>query len=200
MTKHQVENSNQLQITITDRLRSTPTHHRYYADVIALNDEMTLGRLLIRMRKEDSLELDLDFTLKTSNALKPIQASKNIGGFNYKNYLLSIGISHQLDLNDFIELKRKHFSLMGWLRIVKQQKLDAIESSAFKEETKQLLMALILGVRNELDRAWMDRYAQAGIVNVLAISGLHMGLLMVLIGWCFKPLLFLPKGNYLQVL
>ena len=67
--------------------------------------------------------------------------------------MLSIGISHQLDLNDFIELKRKHFSLMGWLRSVKQQKLNAIESSAFKEETKQLLMALILGERNELDRA-----------------------------------------------
>jgi hypothetical protein len=32
------------------------------------------------MQKEDSLELDLDFTLKTSDALKPIQASNNIGG------------------------------------------------------------------------------------------------------------------------
>ena len=80
MTKHQVENPNQLQITITDLLRSTPTHHRYYADVIALNDKKASGRLLIRMRKEDSLELDLDFTLKTSDALKPIQASNNIGG------------------------------------------------------------------------------------------------------------------------
>ena len=54
------------------------------------------------MRKEDLLELDLDFTLKTSNALKQIQASNNIGGFNYKNYLLSIGVSHQLDLNDLL--------------------------------------------------------------------------------------------------
>ena len=79
MTKHQVENPNQLQIT--DRLRSTPTHHRYYADVIALNDEKTSGKLLIRMRKEGSLELDLDFTLKTSNAPKPIQASKKHRGF-----------------------------------------------------------------------------------------------------------------------
>ena len=80
MTKHQVENPNQLQITITDRLRSTPTHHRYYADVIALNDEKTSGKLLIRMRKEDSLELDLDFTLKASNTLKSIQASKKHWG------------------------------------------------------------------------------------------------------------------------
>ena len=88
---------------------------------------------------------------------------------------------------------------MTWLRELKQQKLDAIESSSFKEETKQLLMALILGERSELDRAWMDRYAQAGIVHILAISGLHMGLLMVLLGWIYIPLRLLPQGNYLSV-
>ena len=71
---------------------------------------------------------------------------------------------------------------MGWLRVLKQQKLNAIESSAFKEETKQLLMALILDGHSELDRAWTDRYTQAGIVHILAISGLHIGLLMVLLG------------------
>ena len=49
---------------------------------------------------------------------------------------------------------------MGWLRVLKQQKLDAIEPSAFKEETKQLLMALILGERSELRRAWMNLHAQ----------------------------------------
>ena len=79
MTKHQVDDPNQLQITITERLRSTLTYHRYYADVIALNNKKASSKLLIRMRKEDSLELDLDFTLKTSDALKPIQASNNIG-------------------------------------------------------------------------------------------------------------------------
>ena len=77
-----------IQITITDSLRSTPTHHRYYANVIALNDKKTSGKLLIRMQKEDSLELDLDFTLKTSNALKPIQASKNIGALITKTTCL----------------------------------------------------------------------------------------------------------------
>jgi hypothetical protein len=59
-------------------------------------------------------------------------------------------------------------------------------------------MALILGERSKLDRAWMDRYAQAGIVHILAISGLHMGLLMVLLGWIYIPLRLLPQGNYLQ--
>jgi len=80
MTKHQVDDTNQLQITITERLRSTPTYHRYYAGVITLNDKKASGKLLICMRKEDSLELDLDFILKTSDALKPIQVSNNIGG------------------------------------------------------------------------------------------------------------------------
>jgi competence protein ComEC len=197
--QYQIDGLNQLEITITDRLRSTPTYHRYYADVIAVNDKKTSGKLLIRMQKEDAHKLDLGFTLKTADLLNPIHASKNIGSFNYKSYLLSIGVRHQLELTDFVELKRKVFSLMTWLRGLKQQKLDAIEFSSFKEETKQLVMALILGERSELDRAWMDRYAQAGIVHILAISGLHMGLLMVLLGWIYIPLRLLPQGNYLQV-
>ena len=40
------------------------------------------------MQKEDSLELDLDFTLKTSSALKPVQASKNIGALITKTTCL----------------------------------------------------------------------------------------------------------------
>ena len=44
---------------------------------------------------------------------------------------------------------------MSWLRILKQEKLDTIESSTFKEETNKLLMALILGERSELGRAEM---------------------------------------------
>ena len=120
--QYQVDDSNQLQITITDRLRSTSTYHGYYADVITLNDKKISGKLLIGIQKEDSLELNLCFTLKTSDALKPIQASNDIGGFNYKSYLLSIGVSHQLNLYDFIELKRECFIIYVMAKNIKIRK------------------------------------------------------------------------------
>ena len=120
--QYQVDDSNQLQITITDRLRSTSTYHRYYADVIALNDKKISGKLLIRIQKKDSLELNLCFTLKNSEALKPIQASNDIGGFNYKSYLLSIGVSRQLNLYDFIELKRECFFIYVMAENIKIRK------------------------------------------------------------------------------
>ena len=120
--QYQVDDSNQLQITITDRLRSTSTYHRYYADFIALNDKKISGKLLIRIQKKDSLELNLCFTLKNSEALKPIQASNDIGGFNYKSYLLSIGVSRQLNLYDFIELKRECFFIYVMAENIKIRK------------------------------------------------------------------------------
>ena len=69
LLQYQIDGLNQLEITITDRLRSTPAYHRYYADVIAVNDKKTSGKLLIRMQKEDAHKLDLGFTLKTADLL-----------------------------------------------------------------------------------------------------------------------------------
>jgi hypothetical protein len=63
------------------------------------------------MQKEGAHKLDLGFTLKTADLLNPIQASKNIGSFNYKSYLLNIGVRHQLKLTDFVELKKRIFLL-----------------------------------------------------------------------------------------
>ena len=60
--------------------------------------------------------------IKNFRRAKPIQASNDIGGFNYKSYLLSIGVSHQLNLYDFIELKRECFFIYVMAENIKIRK------------------------------------------------------------------------------
>jgi competence protein ComEC len=52
-----------------------------------------------------------------------------------------------------------------------------------------LSLALLLGVRDNLDSGLTRSYREAGISHVLALSGMHLAVLSVLIAFIFKPLL-----------
>ncbi|MDR3172879.1 MAG: ComEC/Rec2 family competence protein [Treponema sp.] len=50
-----------------------------------------------------------------------------------------------------------------------------------------LALALLLGVRDNLDSALAHSYREAGISHVLALSGMHLAVLSALIAFIFKP-------------
>jgi competence protein ComEC len=52
-----------------------------------------------------------------------------------------------------------------------------------------LSLALLLGVRDNLDTAFARSYRDAGISHVLALSGMHLAVLSALVAFIFKPLL-----------
>jgi competence protein ComEC len=56
-------------------------------------------------------------------------------------------------------------------------------------------MALLFGEKTELSKEINSNYKQAGIMHILAISGLHIALIYGIILWLTKPLLRLKKGK-----
>ena len=154
---YQWDDSNEFIIEIKDRLRPTAFYYRYYGLVSSINNKNASGKLVLRIKKEDSLKLNLGSLYRTKTKLSAVQNFNNIGGFDYKKYLESIGIFHQINSSNFKNVKSSSFSLMRSLRQLKQKLLDAIEASSLKENTKQLVKALILGERSELNSSWMNR-------------------------------------------
>jgi competence protein ComEC len=63
-----------------------------------------------------------------------------------------------------------------------------------------LSLALLLGVRDNLDSTLARSYRDAGISHVLALSGMHLAVFSALIALIFKPLLGRRKAAVLGVL
>ena len=159
------QGNNKFQIELTDRLRATKNQNRYYGEVLKINTKKASGKVLILHKKKDSLKIKLGEIIKTSAPLIPIQKPKNIGSFDYKNYLNNIGVFHQLELKDSSFSTSPGTSINSFINKLKQNTIDKVEKSVFSEETKKLILALILGERSEVNRAWIDRYAKAGIFH-----------------------------------
>ena len=62
------------------------------------------------------------------------------------------------------------------------------------EEQIPVLSALTLGYKGDLDKQTRDAYSVAGISHVLALSGMHIGILWLLLDVVLKPLAILRLG------
>ena len=119
------------------------------------------------------------------------QPPKNPYEFDYKKYLSYQHIFQTANLksNDWIKtgdgFKNPLFQLSFFLR---QKSLEALRSNIKDEINEGVAEALVLGYRNSIDKETENEYAEAGVVHVLAVSGMHVSILLTLINLLLFPI------------
>src|SRR5262245_60738277 len=66
--------------------------------------------------------------------------------------------------------------------------LNILRANIKGEKELGLAEALLIGYKNDLDKTLVQSYSNTGVVHVIAISGLHLGLIYWLLSWLCKPL------------
>ena len=62
-----------------------------------------------------------------------------------------------------------------------------------------MLNALLLGQRQDISKDLMLSYTNAGAVHILAVSGLHIGIILLILNFIFKPLERIKNGRFLKM-
>ena len=166
------------------------------------------GRIILYFRKDSSgmlqsPSLSYGSCLLIKNNLQPIQASGNPGGFDYARYQLFRGISQQgfLRSGDYIMLPGKNTKpLQLWLISSSKKLVQLLRKYIPGEKEKGLAEALLIGYKNDLDKELVQSYSNTGVVHIIAISGLHLGIIYWLLELLFQPLLKKRKTKWLRPL
>ena len=106
----------------------------------------------------------------------------NPNAFNYKKYLGQNQIYWLLKADQFSPSKcqPQKKTLLSFFRTLRENGIHYIQQH-FPKETAPLAIALLFGDRNYIEADVLTAYQKLGIVHLLAISGLHVGMLVGMI-------------------
>jgi competence protein ComEC len=161
------------------------------------------GKVILYFRKDSSLLHLLNYgtTLLFSKSLQEIKSPGNPAGFDYKEYCLFQGITHQ------VYLQSGEFEIMGTtqknplnklLYSIQEKVLEALGHNIKEEKELGLAEALLIGYKDDLDKSLVQSYSNTGVVHIIAISGMHLGLIYWLLVQLFRPLRKLKYTRLLQ--
>lgn len=150
------------------------------------------GKTLINI-KEDSLNegYRIGDKIIVKGHPKHVPKPANPGEFDYKQYLSLQGIylSNFSAPEHIIVYENSPPSWFKLYPLLARQKIELILNKFIKgEQEKEILRALILGDKSKLDDQLQNAYVSAGAMHILAVSGLHVGIIFSILQIILSPL------------
>ncbi|MBC5772583.1 ComEC family competence protein [Pontibacter sp. KCTC 32443] len=183
--------------TVNDYVIQKPGYQRTVLDVeqVLVNGKWQPATGLVQVTVPHDTPEDYTFTygdkllVKGSPVLVP--GPLNPEQFNYKAYLQQKGVYHRQNLqaHQFTHLGNEPPNYLQFVSIKLRRYLENVIKEHVPDKREAgIATALILGVKDDLDNAIRDSYAATGTMHVLAVSGMHVGLIFGVFLLLFKSI------------
>ncbi|HEY0678011.1 MAG TPA: ComEC/Rec2 family competence protein [Chitinophagaceae bacterium] len=163
-------------------------HQLYMNDsIVSVNGNI----ILYFSRQVKYTELSYGSTIIINKRLIPVKNSGNPGSFNYQRYCIFNQIAYQVYLKpgDFIVAGTGETrGLKSVIFSVRQQVLNILTTYIKGKQERGLAEALLIGYKDDLDKNLAQSYANTGVIHIIAVSGMHLGIIYWLLSLVMGPL------------
>ena len=197
-----LKDNSEVILRVSKVLKSSRYHHKYEVEVMQIDRVKTRGKVLLNLEKDSvSRLLKVDELLYTKPDFVAIPEPLNPHQFNYQYYLAKQDVHQQiyLNTNEFISLGIQQFSLQGLSAKFRNYVQESLQKYHFKADELAVINALLLGQRQEISKELLTNYSKAGAIHILAVSGLHVGIILWILTWLLQPLERLKKGKIIKI-
>lgn len=184
--------------TLQEPLNEKAKSYKAEASVEMINGnqlEKLTGNIIVYFQKDSTKPLPAlgyGSQIIFKKSLQEIKNAGNPGSFDYQRYSAFHNLYFQVFLKeneyDIGHQKIVHpfwqdlFSLRDWSLSIFKKHIPTSTEAGMAE-------ALLIGYRNDLDREIVQQYTNTGVVHIIAISGMHLGLIYGLVLILFRPFL-----------
>ena len=157
------------------------------------------GSIHLYLYKKDSFRLTAGDELYIDYFFSSIPQPKNPAEFNYSDYVKKSGIYGQCFVRSdqlLIIKSSAQSDLYQRVLTIRGRARQILNQVIHQSREQQIAQALLLGIKDYLDQEVKTAYASVGAMHVLAVSGLHVGIIYLILLALLKPLRLLPYGSY----
>ena len=204
-----LKKENALIVTLTTEPKYGEKQIRFIAEVNAIRDDSSwkkaTGKIMIKFKTSDSNIIpNIGSMLVIKKEPQKIIGNKNPGGFQADEYYETKGVFHQVSLTlkdhqqigkDSSALLRK--TVLKWRDQLLHQLQQALPSD---KKVIGIAEALLIGYQEDLDPDLMQAYSRTGVVHIIAISGLHVGIIYAVLWWILSSIPFMHKRTWIKCL
>ncbi|MEX1328172.1 MAG: ComEC/Rec2 family competence protein [Desulfobacterales bacterium] len=170
---------------ITGRIANAPqkinNRTRFHLQVTSLGDDVQIHTVSGTLRVTavgDVPELSVGDEVRFNSRIRSLTNFKNPGGFDYKRYMAFKGIWATAYLKGDMLVVIKKNPVRGFFKIINKARsrfAGLIDKSGYTR-VQGVFKALIIGDRSQISAETRQAFNRAGVGHLLAISGLHIGI------------------------
>lgn len=181
-------------------LKSSDYHDKYELSLHKINGQLVEGKILLQVNLDSTKTLKTNQKVLGFGQFKTFSNPKNPQQFNYKTYMSRQGMLSlvNVDYRNLEVLPSEGFSMLALGEKIRHKIQSKLKQTHFTTNQLGIIQALILGQKQDISEQTYDDFAKAGVVHVLAVSGLHVGIILMILQWLTYPLLYLPKGRIIR--
>ncbi len=172
---------------VIEKQKSSENFTSYKVEVYFIDqveNEQNHGKAIIYIWKNDTNSIvNVGSIYAVSGQLDLPAKSKNPYQFDYRKYLKQEGVYWQsfIEFSDLILLDsitlKSDFNLQNVANRVRNFMNHAFEVSFISAREINVIRAMLIGDKSGFDQELKGAYSKAGILHILAISGLHIGII-----------------------
>lgn len=198
-----VTDNSSIIIKIHKVLKSGYYADKYIANVIQVATKKTVGIILVNIERDSiSKPLTVDDVIFTASKPEKITTASNPYQFDYSNYLQKKKVYQQVFIkhNTYKKLPNNNTSIYGLSEQFRNYIYASLKENNFAKDELSIINALLLGQRKDISKTLIESYTNAGAIHILAISGLHIGILLLALSRLLSPLERLKNGLLIKTL
>ncbi|MDT0294164.1 ComEC/Rec2 family competence protein [Mesonia ostreae] len=181
-----------LHLRIKKSLKPNPYTHNYIAEVIPQNPNISSFSILLTEFHGDSLlpHLRVNDKVFLPKKIELVNAPKIPYQFNYREFLKHQHVFGKINFtrNEIVTIPTTTISWTQASVDLKHQIRDNLYQSGFQSKHIAFIESLTLGKKDLLSKDTYQDFSKAGVLHILAVSGLHVGLILLILLFFFQPI------------
>ena len=174
---------------------SNPIEKEYkYVYKVKLKDR----QIYLNVKKDKKIKLEYGDKIQFTGKFETPKERSNYRGFDYKEYLKTIGICGTVELEK-CEILSKNNNLRTCVNKIFLKVKNKIENN-FPKDISDVFLGLVFGYNQTIDEDLKEQFNQSNITYILAVSGMHVAILVLAVKKIFEKISGKREAKFVSIL